>query len=398
MIHNAMNAKSKKLLNYALDPLEFSNTDAYLSRQAPIDVSPMTEDDLILVNILNIQMRRVKVQMFKFFPVYRPILDDQLIQNYHFYDEDLAYPTFSAEILKETAQKDTRSDWMPEISGEEPYFSYDQEGVWPKHSYEVWDDSPISSTPLQDFEQLSNDSDDSLSNNFDEYSYNPFYHEIKGEWDSLQNEELDNMSDLHSDFLHSRQIQDACQIKDSHIINSSIISSPHSKLALRSDVMNKNIIRAIRRECKNLFDLYAKSCSVSCIKNSDEFNTVNLSFAEHILNKMDTDWRKWTHFNFEDFAIYLGAFSNYWAMKRLTLGGCHKLKVDKVYGVFYKYSHQRFKEFIQVPEISLIIRMIWREVGTQNLLNHNDSLMTNKNKYQEYLHNLMSTISNAGYL
>lgn len=81
-------------------------------------------------------------------------------------------------------------------------------------------------------------------------------------------------------------------------------STPHSKsLSLRPDVMNKNIFRAIRRECKRLFSSY--------IKVKKNFIPNLYKFSELLLSNTSVNWQGTTGFKKDEFTKYFGILINY---------------------------------------------------------------------------------------
>lgn len=88
------------------------------------------------------------------------------------------------------------------------------------------------------------------------------------------------------------------------------------KLSLRADVMNKNLFRALRRECKSIFEEYLKDHNLSLSKARRTF-FVNLSkFSQHLLDTAQVDWRTMSNFNSSEFTEYLGIFLNSCMMKK----------------------------------------------------------------------------------
>ena len=67
------------------------------------------------------------------------------------------------------------------------------------------------------------------------------------------------------------------------------LSESRKKLALRTDVMNKNFFRAIRREIKNLFDEYLISNELSTSKCKRVFRSNLKRFTENFLEELKQD-------------------------------------------------------------------------------------------------------------
>lgn len=80
---------------------------------------------------------------------------------------------------------------------------------------------------------------------------------------------------------------------------------------IRPDVMNKNIFRAIRRQCRDIFEnfLFEKSLSNSKVKGVFLENL--MLFSDHLLNETEISIINIDEFSKSDFIKYLGLFINY---------------------------------------------------------------------------------------
>ena len=70
------------------------------------------------------------------------------------------------------------------------------------------------------------------------------------------------------------------------------LSESRKKLALRTDVMNKNLFRAIRREIKNLFDEYLVSNELSASKCKRVFRSNLKRYTENFLEELNQDQKE----------------------------------------------------------------------------------------------------------
>ena len=70
------------------------------------------------------------------------------------------------------------------------------------------------------------------------------------------------------------------------------LSESRKKLALRTDVMNKNLFRAIRREIKNLFDEYLVSNELSASKCKRVFRSNLKRYTENFLEELKQDQKE----------------------------------------------------------------------------------------------------------
>lgn len=78
-------------------------------------------------------------------------------------------------------------------------------------------------------------------------------------------------------------------------------NKPRQMLSLRTDVMNKNLFRAIRRECKNVFEKYAATNKLVCSKKPKHFMPNLEQFADHLLSSTTVNWEAIKDFNTKDF-------------------------------------------------------------------------------------------------
>lgn len=54
--------------------------------------------------------------------------------------------------------------------------------------------------------------------------------------------------------------------------------------------------------------------------------------------------------------------------------------------MIYSYSHQRFNEFIAIPEVASIIKIIVTSVGVDKVIEHNQTLaIPNPERYRAHM-------------
>ena len=163
-------------------------------------------------------------------------------------------------------------------------------------------------------------------------------------------------------------------------------------LSLRPDVMNKNLFRALRREWKELFDTFLNSSNLIQSKKQKVFIPNLEQFAEHLLSETSVRWEQFPDFNTKDFESYLGILTNFWAMKKLR-NGREREKLDRVYSVLYSYSHIKFNEFVSIPEIKTLVKIIWEKQGIVGLIEGNKALLANKEKYEAHINKLLQSFN-----
>lgn len=345
-----------------INPLMYANTDAFLSKQKWITDEPLTESDQTLISLLMTQITRVRNIRKPYIPKYDKKRSIEPIQ--------IGSTNFeSTKHDKSTNWHTCFQDWAHAnitIFNYEPQLNLvlnptsNNEGIFDFSGIQLSGDAswqPVVKT-IDKLDSLSNESCKS--------------HQMALKQDvniiKQQNNDLSSNNEEEKNFRSDP--------------NKSSSSESSSKLSLRSDVMNKNIIRAIRRQCKLI--------NSADLKNSVQFIESMEELAKSLLNKYSNRWRTWTHFNFDDFVVYLSTFTNFWAAKKYITVKKHKEKIQKVHGLLYKYSHVRFFEFISILEVIVLFKIIWRGDGLQKLFENNESLMAHKKKYMAHLQGILS--------
>lgn len=83
-------------------------------------------------------------------------------------------------------------------------------------------------------------------------------------------------------------------------------------LALRTDVMNKNIFRALRRECRKHYEKYIAANKLPNPKRGNKKFVSNIKkFAQHLLVNTEVGFATKDQIDYNDFIIYLGTLINY---------------------------------------------------------------------------------------
>mmetsp|Transcript_25221 Transcript_25221/g.29082 ORF Transcript_25221/g.29082 Transcript_25221/m.29082 type:complete len:105 (+) Transcript_25221:555-869(+) len=87
--------------------------------------------------------------------------------------------------------------------------------------------------------------------------------------------------------------------------------SNRKMLSLRADVMNKNLFRALRRECKGMFESFCIENNLSMSRKQRSFFPNIELFASNLFEENQDLCESESEFNMKDFEIYLGIFFNY---------------------------------------------------------------------------------------
>lgn len=123
-------------------------------------------------------------------------------------------------------------------------------------------------------------------------------------------------------------------------------------LSLRPDVMNKNIFRTLKKLCKSLF--------MQRYSTSEDFGIEIKKFAKGVFETADPEFIPQKSVELADFTKYLGLMINFRSMKKRLTTSVDKQKAQLLNDILYKYTHRAFNDFISIPEVQLIIRIIFQ--------------------------------------
>lgn len=170
-------------------------------------------------------------------------------------------------------------------------------------------------------------------------------------------------------------------------------------LAIRLDVMNKNTIRAFKRQLKSEFRNFV---SESNLPKSRKANNSNIRiFAMYIQTNVPSECQG-NQLSFEDLVAYMRILINYCQLKRPELTEEELVKVDETQAVFYNYTHQKFYDFLTKPEISVLFHYIINKMGVESFVQSfvkatGDKLSKGpgqlEHKYHSHIKKLMSNSS-----
>lgn len=120
--------------------------------------------------------------------------------------------------------------------------------------------------------------------------------------------------------------------------------------------MNKNILRAFKRELISIYEVFEGSNLISGFRDKIKEFSDNLLFTSNFdsANKKD--------FNYNKFYTYVAILINYWRMKKLVRTDEEKEQLKLCYEVIYSYSHQKFSDFISIPEVATLIKVKFYEI------------------------------------
>lgn len=206
---------------------------------------------------------------------------------------------------------------------------------------------------------------------------------------------FEDYQDEISNHIESTKVSDA-KVEEKAEDTSDVSSQPDfiKCLALRTDVMNKNIFRALRRECISLYEKFVKANNLPNPKRGNKKFMSNLrKFVQHFLRSSKVGMTLKDSVNYDTFVTYLGTLINYCAMKNSVKEDAKLQKVTRMHKLLYSYSHKKFYDFIRIPEISLIIRVLCDVLSTDTMISHNASLSANKKQYRAHVDSLLKFVS-----
>ena len=159
---------------------------------------------------------------------------------------------------------------------------------------------------------------------------------------------------------------------------------------LRRDVMNKNILRSLRRKAKSMFDEYCAAYKLSVQECKINFMETLQSFGNHLLMTHNPSEGLPISIDEDEFITYLGLFVNFCAMKRYLKGdeGIQKLRATN--DLLYKYSQNKFYDYLAIPEVHYIIKIVCETAGIENIVKEDSCLEDHSEDYIAKLHQLLN--------
>lgn len=183
----------------------------------------------------------------------------------------------------------------------------------------------------------------------------------------------------------SKTTQVTTQIQPEEDSEESKSQGKKKDLALRSDVMNKNIFRAFRRELKDTFEEYLSSVLYFNPKSKRNFINNVKKFSEHLFSLTNPSLKPDTDFDKELLTKYLGILLNFCLMKRKFKESEDQKLVKDINTLLYSYSHRRFYEFLAIPEVKLIVNSLLSHIGVDEFVKKHESLNTHSQEYAKHV-------------
>lgn len=163
-------------------------------------------------------------------------------------------------------------------------------------------------------------------------------------------------------------------------------------LALRADVMNKNIFRALRRECKTMFDAYLSENLFTNSRSKRIFKANLRRFSEHLLEITQVDFLRRSDFDSSIFVKYLGVFLNICLMKKVVEEEKDQFKIEEFNDLLYSYSHKKFYDYISIPEVSVLLKIVFEQNGIAGFVRKHPTLTVHQENYMKHIKKIMQHI------
>jgi len=186
---------------------------------------------------------------------------------------------------------------------------------------------------------------------------------------------LSNMTPQKSTIIESG-LQSNIEARDELICTERKLLKSKS-LSLRADVMNKNLFRAFRRECKTIYEDFLKINSLSNSRSKRIFKSNLKKFASDFLNSTTVNFSTRSGFNQANFARHLGTFINTCLMKKLVANTIDMDEISEFNNILYSYSHKKFYDYLRLPEVSVLMKMVFAKTSIEDFVAKHPTLNTN---------------------
>ena len=187
---------------------------------------------------------------------------------------------------------------------------------------------------------------------------------------------------------------------DQEVVNPSPAKKPKKKkrssrsknLALRADVMNKNVFRAFRRECKIVFQNFLLSNGFTLSRSKRIFRANLRRFSAHLLDQANAVLQASPGLDTDEFMKFVGVFINLCSMKKIFTSSRDLGKIESFNELLYSYSHKKFYDFLTIPEVSVLLRVVLEQEGVEGFIRRHNTLAVNQKAYVAHITELLKDI------
>ena len=96
--------------------------------------------------------------------------------------------------------------------------------------------------------------------------------------------------------------------------------------------------------------------------------------------------------NQEEFLKYLSIFVNTCMVKKKLDTPDYQVKVQEINELLYTYSHKKFESFFSIPEVSMIVNMMFALNSVEEFIRSKPSLSSNTKEYTKHIKRILKTL------
>lgn len=159
---------------------------------------------------------------------------------------------------------------------------------------------------------------------------------------------------------------------------------PDKKLAVRSDVVNKTLLRSLKRYYTSLFEEETKQKLSGKEAQKDELHEKLKAFTISIYTGDERfNLPEFQDVTMDDLVFYMGICINPLYMKKVASTPQERNKFHSFYNCLYKYSHKKLLKLFQSSVLHFMFRKFFEEGPFDGLLKHDSTLQRNPEAYKE---------------
>ena len=126
--------------------------------------------------------------------------------------------------------------------------------------------------------------------------------------------------------------------------------------ALRTDVMNKNLFRALKKELKEVFESYLTLSKQSLKRNKSNYVSLIRKFVQNLPYKKHVEREKADDFSVQILGDYACVLINPNTAKKFKSEILDLEMANEVNSILYSYTHKVFYGLIQKIEVQTLFR------------------------------------------
>jgi len=157
-----------------------------------------------------------------------------------------------------------------------------------------------------------------------------------------------------------------------------------SHLAIRSDVVNKTLLRSLKRYYTSLFEKEYELEPHSKHESKDEYFSKIKDFTCKIYkddSKISSP--EFRDVTFDDLSFYMGLLINPIQMKKFSLKAPQRAKLQGFYNCLYKYSHKKLQKLFKSKVLCFMFSKFFNEGPLEDMLLNDETLRRNSEVYRK---------------